>query len=95
MKTSTISTRRHRLAAAAVLAVVGGSLVGCSSERNRLAEFRDDPTPDLVTMDKRSDDIANRTTLIKDEGRRMLVRDWFYLWYLDRPSRLRPEPSAW
>lgn len=89
-------TNRRRLLAFAAITIGATALsTGCSSERNRLAEYRDDPTPNLVTMDKRSDDIANRTTLIKDEGRRMLVRDWFYLWYLDRPTRLRPEPSSW
>ncbi|MGP1273279.1 MAG: hypothetical protein ACTS22_08085 [Phycisphaerales bacterium] len=92
MKTT---TNRRRIAAIATVSVAAAALAGCSSERNRLAEYRDDPTPNLVTMDKRGDDIANRTTIIKDEGRRMLVRDWFYLWYLDRPTRLRPEPSAW
>ena len=60
-----------------------------------LAELRDDPTPNLITMDERGDDVSNRFHLIKDESRRMLVRDWIYLWYLDRPTRLRPSPSAW
>ncbi len=71
------------------------TLGGCRSSENRLAEFRDDPTPDLITMDQRGDDVSNRLHLIKDESRRMLVRDWLYFWYLDRPTRLRPEPSAW
>ena len=81
------------LAALAIGAAL--TLGGCSSSENRLAEFRDDPTPDLITMDERGDDVSNRSHLIKDESKRMLVRDWIYLWYLDRPTRLRPSPSAW
>ena len=81
--------------AAGLTLAVSASLSGCSSSENRLAEFRDDPTPDLITMDQRGDDVSNRLHLIKDESRRMLVRDWLYFWYLDRPTRLRPEPSAW
>ncbi|MEO1583457.1 MAG: hypothetical protein AAFR96_02660 [Planctomycetota bacterium] len=88
-------TPRQRIIAIAVAAATPIALTGCSSERNRLAEFRDDPTPNLITMDERGDDVSNRFHLIKDESRRMLVRDWIYLWYLDRPTRLRPQPSAW
>ncbi|MEO0629518.1 MAG: hypothetical protein AAFY46_02180 [Planctomycetota bacterium] len=93
-------TTRHtvrRPAALVAAAVIGSTLAlgGCSSGENRLAEFRDDPTPDLITMDERGDDVSNRLHLIKDESRRMLVRDWIYFWYLDRPTRLRPSPSAW
>ncbi|MEM9166891.1 MAG: hypothetical protein AAGB48_07675 [Planctomycetota bacterium] len=95
MNSRTERTIRTRPAAMVGLALAGTLLAGCSSERNRLAEYRDEPTPGLVTMDDRPDDIANRITLIKDEGNRMLYRDWLYLWYLDRPTRLRPGPSAW
>lgn len=71
-------------------------LTGCSGgERDRLAEFRDDPTPDLVTMNMTGDAVENRNALIWDESSRMLYRDWLYLWHLNRPTRLTPEPSAW
>ncbi|MEO1717370.1 MAG: hypothetical protein AAFR76_09690 [Planctomycetota bacterium] len=88
----TVRTNAAVLTAAAAMTLAIG---GCSSSENRLAEFRDDPTPDLITMHERGDDISNRLHLIKDESRRMLVRDWLYFWYLDRPTRLRPSPSAW
>jgi hypothetical protein len=88
-----VKTRTRCTALCSLLAA--GALAGCSSERNRLAEFRDDPSPEMVTMHQRSDDVANRITLIKDESRRMIYRDWLYMWYLDRPTRLRPSPSAW
>ena len=88
----TVRTTAAVLTAAAAMPLAIG---GCSSSENRLAEFRDDPTPDLITMHERGDDISNRLHLIKDESRRMLVRDWLYFWYLDRPTRLRPSPSAW
>ncbi|MEM8758457.1 MAG: hypothetical protein AAGF47_11835 [Planctomycetota bacterium] len=89
------TTAMRRTAATLTLGTVAAMAVGCSSERNRLAEFRDDPTPDLVTMHERPDDIRNRITLIRDEQSRMLYRDWLYLWYLDRPTRLSPNPTAW
>jgi hypothetical protein len=76
-------------------ALLASLLVGCSGERNRLAEFRDEPTPDLATMHERHDDVENLSTIIKDEHGRMFYRDLRYFWLLDRPSRLRPEPSAW
>ncbi|MEL6796673.1 MAG: hypothetical protein AAFO89_07595, partial [Planctomycetota bacterium] len=80
----TVRTNAAVLTAAAAMTLALG---GCSSSENRLAEFRDDPTPDLITMHERGDDISNRLHLIKDESRRMLVRDWLYFWYLDRPTR--------
>jgi hypothetical protein len=89
------SVRSSAVLIAGLTLAASASLGGCSSNENRLAEFRDDPTPDLITMDQRGDDVSNRLHLIKDESRRMLVRDWLYFWYLDRPTRLRPEPSAW
>lgn len=95
MKQTTNRTGPSAILATGLALGLAVSLGGCSSEPNRLAEFRDDPTPDLITMDQRGDDVSNRLHLIKDESRRMLVRDWLYFWYLDRPTRLRPAPSAW
>jgi hypothetical protein len=86
---------RQILALAVASAAAASTLTGCSSERNRLAEFRSDPTPDLITMSKRADDVRNVNALIRDESKRMLQRDWIYMWYMDRPTRLTPEPSAW
>lgn len=91
-------SKTTRRASIALLAITGAALAtttGCSSGRNRLAEFRSDPTPELVTMYQRPDDVRNMTALIKDESKRMLYRDWIYLWQMDRPTRLRPVPSAW
>lgn len=87
-------TNRSRLVA---LALVSGALLatGCASKRDRLSEFRENPTPELVTMNQRPDDVRNLSALIRNEHKRMLVRDWRYLWLLDRPTRLTPEPSAW
>ena len=44
---------RQTIALAVATAGAAALLTGCSSERNRLAEFRSDPTPDLVTMNER------------------------------------------
>jgi len=92
----TNATRSRRLIALAIVSAAAAStLTGCSGKRDRLAEFRNDPTPDLVTMNMRADDIKNVNALIKDESKRMLYRDWIYLWHMNRPTRLTPEPSAW
>lgn len=91
------TTKRARQTLALVVATGAASalLTGCSSERNRLAEFRNDPTPELATINERPDDLKNLNALIRDESKRMLVRDWRYTWYMDRPTRLTPTPSAW
>jgi len=80
-----------------VLAALAGCALacGCSSKRDRLSEFRANPTPELVTMSQRPDDVRNMNALIRNESRRMLQRDWIYLWHMNRPTRLTPEPSAW
>lgn len=87
------TTRSRQFALAACVGVI--ALAGCSGKRDRLAEFRENPTPELVTMNQRPDDVRNLSALIRNEQKRMLVRDWRYLWLLDRPTRLTPEPSAW
>lgn len=87
-------TKRSRTIA---LAAIAGAVVatGCSSERNRLSEFRSNPTPELITMNQRPDDVRNMNALIRNESKRMLMRDWIYMWHMNRPTRLTPEPSAW
>ena len=92
----TATTRSRKLFTLAIASAAAAStLTGCSSKRDRLAEFRENPTPDLVTMNMRADDVKNLNALIKDESKRMLYRDWIYLWHMNRPTRLTPEPSAW
>ena len=86
---------RQLIAITVASAAAATTLTGCSSERNRLAEFRSNPTPDLITMSKRPDDVRNINALIRDESKRMLQRDWIYMWHMNRPTRLTPEPSAW
>ncbi|GAB5497623.1 MAG: hypothetical protein Phyf2KO_27030 [Phycisphaerales bacterium] len=91
------NSKRARQTIALAVATAGSAaiLTGCSSDRNRLAEFRNNPTPDLVTMNERPDDAKNLNALIRNESKRMLYRDWRYAWYMDRPTRLTPAPSAW
>lgn len=90
-KSATRSRSLVVLAALAGCALAGG----CSSKRDRLSEFRSNPTPELVTMSQRPDDVRNMNALIRNESKRMLQRDWIYLWHMNRPTRLTPEPSAW
>ncbi len=87
-------TKRSRQLA---LLAIAGALVatGCSSKRDRLAEFRSNPTPELITMNQRPDDVRNVNALIRSESKRMLQRDWIYMWHMNRPTRLTPDPSAW
>jgi len=89
-------TRTKRSRSLMIVAIAGAALAtGCSSDRDRLSEFRSNPTPELVTMTQRPDDVRNVNALIRNESKRMLVRDWRYMWMMDRPTRLTPEPSAW
>ncbi len=89
-------TRTKRSRSLMIVAIAGTALAtGCASDRDRLSEFRSNPTPELVTMTERPDDVRNVNALIRNESKRMLVRDWRYLWMMDRPTRLTPHPSAW
>ena len=92
----TATKRSRQLITLAIASAAAASmLTGCSGKRDRLAEFRSNPAPDLVTMNMRADDARNLNALIKEESKRMLYRDWVYLWHMNRPTRLTPEPSAW
>lgn len=54
-------------------------------------EIRENPTPDLDTLDQRRVDIDNMIAVTEDENGRMLNADWNRFWLLERPSRLAPD----
>ncbi len=75
--------------AAAALALVAG----CASEsRQQLADIRSDPTPELVTMTQRQDDVDNELTMQFNTDLRGLKRDLGVLLNLQGASRLSPYP---
>lgn len=80
--------------AALVAAGVGvGMLSGCAGSRT--AKYRSNPTPELDTLSMTRNEIDNRLTVTNDTNSRMITRDIGYVWMLDRPSRLTPQPVGW
>jgi len=75
---------------AAGLLVLGGC--ASSASRQQLAEIRRNPTPELVTMTERQDDIDNSLTVNFDTNLRGFNRDLGVLLLLDRPAHLSPYP---
>ena len=84
-------TRTSRIAIATLGAAAALSLTGCAS---RNAQIRANPTPELYTLTGRYVDQQNDFAIMWDENVRMLRQDWDRFWYIDRPSRLTPEPIA-
>lgn len=73
-------------AALGLVALLGG----CSTSRD--AAIRADLTPELDTLHERPEDMDNSWTLMLDENGRMFVEDLGRAFYVNRPSRLTPEP---
>jgi hypothetical protein len=71
---------------AALTGCGGGGLLG----RDTL--IRNNPTPELETLDLRDVDQDNRWAIMANENLRMLQEDWDRLWYTDRASRLTRYP---
>lgn len=82
-----MSTRRV-VRTALLLAFAGSSLVlgacGGSMRRN--------PTPELMTMQKRSVDVGNDYFLMRNENWRMAHDDLTRMFLIDRASRLEAYP---
>ncbi len=76
-------------AAAVASALVGG----CASEsRAQLDDIRSDPTPELVTLTQRQDDIDNQLTVNFNTDMRSFYRDLGVFMGFQGPSRLSPYP---
>jgi hypothetical protein len=82
---------RCRIAFLAVssLALAGVALTGCSSgNASRKAEFRSNPTPELLTLSETRDQVDNQLTITNDTNMRMISEDFGRFWLMDRPSRM-------
>lgn len=87
------STLRSALSIAALAVVVAAPLAGCQSDADRrAARIRRNLTPELDTLYQRESDIDNALALTFDENGRMFLQDLGRAFYVDRPSRLSPEP---
>ena len=70
-------------------------LGGCASSNSsyaKAAEYQNDPTPHLHTLNERGIDIDNRHAITNDENLRMLNDDLTRFFLLDRQSHLTPAP---
>lgn len=91
MSPSARNTARLLLATALLAGVAISS--GCSSSKDkRVSGLRKDPTPDMVTLYQRQDDVDNVLAVYFNEMDRMFWQDMGRAFYTDRPSRLTPEP---
>jgi hypothetical protein len=71
----------------------GALLAGCGTNPiSRDAMIRYNLTPELDTLYQRPVDQANAYSLMNNENWRMFWEDMGRFWYVDRPSRLAPEP---
>lgn len=87
------SILRSTITIAALAVVVAAPLAGCQSEADkRAARIRRNLTPELDTLYQRQADVDNALALMFDENGRMLLQDLGRAFYVDRPSRLTPEP---
>ena len=81
---------RLLLPAAALTAALA---CGCASEsRAQLDDIRGDPTPELVTLTQRQDDIDNQLTVNFNTDMRSFYRDLGVFMGFQGPSRLSPYP---
>lgn len=67
------------------------ALAGCGGPTSK-QHIRIHPTPELQTLYEREDDVANALALMRNENWRMFWEDWGRVMYVDRASRLTPEP---
>ncbi|MCA3003821.1 MAG: hypothetical protein LW650_11435 [Planctomycetaceae bacterium] len=91
------SIRARRSAVVVSMGLVASATLfagGCetSAQRAQLNEVRGNPTPELVTLHQRQDDVDNALTTTFDTNLRALPQDLGRMWLLDRPSRLTPDP---
>lgn len=81
------------LSAVALAALVGGGLGGCSGSSSSYSGIKSNLTPELDTLWQRPTDVDNDLVLMDDENWRMFREDLGRAFYVDRPSRLSPEPN--
>lgn len=81
--------RRLMIAGACGVAVVLGTLAGCS----RATRYRMNPTPKIDTRAQTEDEIRNSLTLTNDTNFRYFWNDVGRLFLMDRRSQLDPGPN--
>ena len=75
-----------------LLLLVGGfALTGCT-DNARYEAIKEDPAPNILTLDERVEDADNNWTISRNENWRMFWQDMGRAFYTDRPSRLTREP---
>jgi hypothetical protein len=78
------------------LAVAAAGMVGCSVHNpggpGYHAEFSNNPTPWVDTLDETEVEYKNQVAHTYDTNSRNILEDLGRLWLADRPSRLTPMP---
>jgi len=75
----------------AVPFLAAAALDGCAQPTRHEAILAD-VTPELETLHERQSDMDNNWALMLDENGRMFLQDLGRAFYVNRPSRLTPEP---
>lgn len=78
---------RSKTALAALLLVGGFALTGCT-DNARYEAIKEDPAPNILTLDERVEDADNNWTISRNENWRMFWADLGRASLTDRPSRL-------
>lgn len=86
-KTRTVALRTA-LGGVAILALSLAGGCSSSSSSTSLGAFTSNPTPDMRSLYKTSDDYKILDTIVVDTNLRMLREDWSRLWLYERPTRL-------
>ncbi len=65
-----------------------------ATDNARYEAIKEDPAPNILTLDERVEDADNNWTISRNENWRMFWEDWSRVMYTDRASRLTPEPMT-
>lgn len=72
---------------AALLVALSAALVACT-DNERYEAIKEDPAPDMFTLNERLEDADNHWTVSRNENWRMFWSDLGRATFTDRPSRL-------
>lgn len=82
--------RRSKLALCSAGVLLACSLGACTSNEKYEA-IKEDPTPNMLTLNERVEDADNAWTVSRNENWRMFWKDMGRVWMTDRPSRMARE----
>ncbi|MEM9082826.1 MAG: hypothetical protein AAGB34_04455 [Planctomycetota bacterium] len=71
------------------------ALTGCNYGDSELAQFRRQPTPQLMSTAETKWQIQNRETVVADTDLRAFHNDAARLFHLEKPSSLQPGPIGY